>query len=390
MHLKKIVAVICLLAWVFSQPVLAGEQLVSVEYVVLENSGGTISYPRLIRHPDQVVMDTVNQAVVSLAQINGHIGTLSTLEGGEPGGLTLTSKAKVYAAPEGADVLTVLVEASGKMPTGRPGVQVTPMMFDLENGALIASEDIFADVALAQDAIDSYLEDYILDELSDYLDASMLTPVPLDSVLADDVGLTFYYPVDDILFLSGKPAAVQFHYHEIRDLLDLSPGSLLSRMGIGEAAFLPSLESAGMIKAACAEGVLPGVPAKLGDDLAALIEQYKMPIDSEAFPGANKYQLEDAAFRKTWLVSSGDEDTGCVEGIVSCRINLFGLITGITPRETCLAVLGEGTALPLDEASAALYGFAPGTLDLYIVGSHQLALNHDEQQVLASVWLSMP
>lgn len=360
---------------------------IGVELVEIAENGGRIAYPQLIHHPDQRVQDAINRAIMERARIAEHAATLSTLTAGGTG-LAVTAQAALYPASGAPCVLTVLVEARGRMPNGRPGVSAEPMMFRLDDGQSIAGDALFADRTRAQEAIDAYIEQTIVPELSTYLDPFLLTPAPLDRVAADAIGITLYYPAEDFVTLSGRGVAVHLAYQEIMDIWDFKPGGALAMMGITENTLAVQPDSAQAIRRAAEDGALPGIPARLGDAMEPLAEQYGEPIDPEYFPNGDKHQLEGAAFRSAWVVSQQGVTGAVITGIVSHRLPLFGLVPGRSVRAECEELLGAAhTALPLDAGAAAAYGFPEGTLTTYSFNGNNLHFAYGQDDVLAAIWL---
>jgi hypothetical protein len=186
---------------VSAQPTPAIEIEVRMEEIT--RNGGTLSYPQII-HPDAAVQDAINNTILEKGRIADHTATLATLtEGGT--GLTVTSQAALYPETGVPSVLAVLIEAHGRMPAGRPGSMMEPMMFRLSDGALISGESVFLDRNAAQEAIDTYIEEHIEPDLSVYLDPFMLTPAPLERLVADQTGVTIYYPAEEF---TSCPAVV--------------------------------------------------------------------------------------------------------------------------------------------------------------------------------------
>ena len=222
------------------------------------------------------------------------------------------------------------------------------------------------------------------DELSNYLDLSALKPFPLGRLMVDEAGIRFFYPENSLTWLSGRPASMRFLFHEMLDILNLEEGSFLYNLGI--TRLLEPDEDAGSTAAEAAKnGGLPGLEVRLGDKLEDAISRHKLLHDPEGFADGEQYQLEDDRFRGTLLISYNDET---VDALLSKRMNLAGLITGLTQQETGRQALGEPVAsLALGEEAAQLYGLPPGTMDIYPHENTELRLAYGEDKVLVAVWL---
>lgn len=369
-----------------SEPTPAVE--ITVEMVELSENGGTIAYPQVRNHPDPEVQDLMNRTIIKQGRITEHAATLATLAGGATG-LTVTSDAKLTKASGVPSALTVVVYARGRMPGGRPGVETEPMMFRLSDGALIAGASIFADRDAAQEAIDAYIEESIAPDQSVYLDPFLLTPAPIDRLIADEHGITLYYPSEEFVTLSGRSVELHLNYHEVPDIWDFSPDGSLAFLGAVQDAWSIQPESANAIALAVQDGAVPGIPAALGQPVIELALRYGESLDPEYFPLGEKHQLEAAAFRKAWVISDGTEDGGMVTGIISLRDSFFGLIPGITPREDCEELLGApDSSVPLDAGTAEAYGLPEGQLLAYMYAGNSLLLAFGSDGLLSAVWLS--
>ncbi len=356
--------------------------------VELSENGGTISYPQLVNHPDPAVQDLINRTIMQEGRIAEHAATLSTLADGSTG-LTVHSTALLAPASGVPAVLTVVIDARGRMPGGRPGVATEAMMFSLSDGAQISGASVFADRNAAQEAIDAFMEEHIVPELSVYLDPFMLTPAPIDRLVADRYGITLYYPSEDFATLSGRSVAVQINYHEVPDIWDFTPEGTLSLLGVTETAWAIQPDSADAIAQTVQDGLLPGLPVQLGEAVVDLAERYGESLDPEYFPVGEKHHLEAAPFRSAWVIADGsDDDGGAVTGIVSLRNGFYGLIPGTTARAACEELLGApSSAIPLDAGTAEAYGFPEGQLLTYTYGTNSLMLAFGADELLTAVWL---
>lgn len=384
--LLVVLSLLLLMPTALSEPTPAVE--ITVEMVELSENGGTISYPQVKNHPDPAVQDLINRTVMQQGRIAEHAATLSTLAGGATG-LTVTSQAHLTQVAGVPSALTVVVDARGRMPGGRPGVWTEPMMFRLSDGEIIAGASIFLNRDQAQEAIDAYILDHIVPELSVYLDPFLLTPAPIDRLTADVNGITLYYPSEDFATLSGRSVAICLTYFEVPDIWDFSPEGTLALLGATPDAWAIQPNSAQAIAAAVQKGMVPGIPAVLGDRVTDLIEQFGESLDPEYFPLGEKHQLEAAPFRKAWVISDEAGEDSVVTGIVSLRNSFFGLIPGRTQRSEGEELLGApASSVPLDAGTAEAYGLPEGQLLTYQYGENSLLLAYGQDDLLTAVWLS--
>lgn len=356
---------------------------VRIDAVVVEQGDNRVSYPRISGLDNAFVQDSVNARILQQAQ--PHLDTLAALAAGLGGSLQARYEAWLMPSATGHDLLGILLNAQGKLPTGRSGHLLVPMAFDLANAQEIGAEGFFLDAAQAQGALEAMTEDAFSETLSNYLDVSAMTPLPITRAVPTEEGLLFCYPEGGMTWLSGRAASVFYLYHELAPLLDLSEGSLLDGAGVS-GKLKASSESGRLIAQAAEAGRLPGLDAAIGGELDALTEAHRLLYDPEGFPGGEKIQLEDDRYRGTALLTT---DGGTVSGLLSRRMNLFGLITGSTTREEARLVLGApaGT-LPLDAAAAELYGLRTGEMDSYRFGSNDLRLAYNQDGTLGAVWLN--
>ncbi|HSK69632.1 MAG TPA: hypothetical protein VLA21_10265 [Candidatus Limnocylindria bacterium] len=378
-RLFTIPLIICLLLL----PAFGAFAEVRVDLAREEYGESFVAYPVISGMANAFVQDSANAAIRSAVQ--PHLDTLALLRSGAPGTVKATAAYELLPSSDGHDVLSVLIEHSGRLPGGRTGHGYIPLMLDLANGQPVPAQALFGDMGKARDALDHLGEQALEEALSNYLDIYDFLPVPMESVRADGEGLTFFYPAGGPVWLSGRAASVRFLWHELEGALDVGEGSLLRGLGIPEK-LAPAPETPERVREAVESGMLPGLDVRLGDSVGMLEERYGLLFDPEGFPGGTAYYLEDDRFRETALVSRDEEQ---VSGILAARLNLFGLITGRTAREEVRQVLGEpDAAYPLDASEARAYGLAAGETDTYRYGTNELRMHYDEAGVLSAVWLS--
>ena len=335
-------------------------------------------------YADTSVADKVNQAIRQAAQ--PYLDSLTVLDSGVAGSLKSSMHSWMFKSGNGHDLLSVLLTAEGRMPSGRTGFVQLPMMFDLSDGSTVEQDKLFTDPEAARAWIEQNLEDIFAQDLSNYLDLEALTPAPMDRLLLTDTGLSLYYPEGSLSWLSGRSASISYLLHELQPLLNLEEGSFLHALGF-QNRLNTTDETAQLVETSAKEGRLPGLAVSLGEELNKVIEAHRLLHDPEGFPEGQKYQLEDDAYRGT-LILSRDEQT--VSGILSRRCNLFGLITGQTTGEQAEAALGQPfVSLPLSQAAAALYGQQEGRMSTYLFEQHELRLLFDSLDILQAIWLNI-
>ncbi len=353
-----------------------------IELEITEFNDSKVEIPQLKGMDNSFVENTVNEAINAAAA--EHLNTLSVLQAGTSGQLTVNGKYTVMTSLDGHDLLSVLLTAFGRMPTGRPGHQQIPLSFDLANGQPVTAEQIFKDLAAAQTWFEVKVAEIYEETLSNYLDIEDLKPFPLERFLIDETGLTFYYPDNTLTWLSGKTASIHFLYHEILDQLKIEESSFLGNLGVLER-LKPNEQSQTRIKDIIKDGRLPGFDIRLGEKMLDIQEQFGLLYDPEGFAEGESIQLEDDRYRETLLIAYGD---GLLDGILSKRMNLFGLITGLSTQDQAQSVLGEPfTSLDMTQTAAALYKLPVGIMDVYQIEEAELRMYYQEDRVLYAVWI---
>lgn len=353
-----------------------------IELEITQFNDSKVEIPQLKGMDNSFVENTVNEAINAAAA--EHLNTLSVLQAGTSGQLTVNGKYTVMTSLDGHDLLSVLLTAFGRMPTGRPGHQQIPLSFDLANGQPVTAEQIFKDLAAAQTWFEVKVAEIYEETLSNYLDIEDLKPFPLERFLIDETGLTFYYPDNTLTWLSGKTASIHFLYHEILDQLKIEESSFLGNLGVLER-LKPNEQSQTRIKDIIKDGRLPGFDIRLGEKMLDIQEQFGLLYDPEGFAEGESIQLEDDRYRETLLIAYGD---GLLDGILSKRMNLFGLITGLSTQDQAQSVLGEPfTSLDMTQTAAALYKLPVGIMDVYQIEEAELRMYYQEDRVLYAVWI---
>jgi len=361
------------------------EDSVSITEVSTENGENYVRYPQLEGMRNPAVQQTINDDIVNLANIAQRLITLSTLQAT---GATLQVGNTTYLYNQ---LLSVVISAKGMMETLRNGHAYTALAYDLNTGQRLQLSDLFSDV----DAAVAWMEDQLLsgyaDELSSYLEYAELAPLPVDCFSFDENGITFWYPYKQFALLSGYSGAAQFQYGELQAFLIADAGSVPSRLG----ALVPQYTDAQIlenIQNTAAEGTLPYTSIHLGDSISGLIAQYRLVRTPDQYPGGRYFQLEAPQFRQVLVLSdalTNSYESSVVEGILSTRMNLYGIQTGVTARARWHQILGEPAAtVDLDSSIAADYGLPAGTADYYTISDRQLMLYADTSGILYAVRLT--
>ncbi len=359
---------------------------VHVEYISKQTETSSLTYPSLQGLANTFVQDTINSKIVEKGNIALHEITMTSPAQQGATGINVTSEAYLLTAEGAPAVLSLAIRAEGKMPNGRLGYTVTPMMFSLLDGSELSSESLWVNKEDAQQYLDNWVEEQSQKDIFTYSDILDAVPVPTDQVMLTETGIVLFYPPDTFTFLSGRSGAFSFYFYELKDILQSEEGTLLSTLDTFQQA--KAQENSGeIIREECTRGNLPGIPDVMGKSIKELITQYKELTDSEAFVTGDRYILEDAAFRDVSLVVPFESEQ--VAGILTHRINLYGLTTGTSDSAACVAVLGQpDTSLSLDEDTAARYAMPTGTASFYTMGEYRLMLGFDQRDILQSVYLS--
>ena len=143
----------------------------------------------------------------------------------------------------GEDLLICMVSAEGALETTRPTHVRTGSNIDLRDGHEITAGELFT------------------------LQNSEITPMP-ETFVIEPAGLRLLYPINQLSTLSDRAGDIRIGWYRLREVLDLSEGSILSRLGAEEMIEL-SPESAEKLRNFTAEGSLPGIPAAYSCDISS-------------------------------------------------------------------------------------------------------------------------
>lgn len=331
------------------------------------------------------VAEKINQAILETAHIQEYEQLLSTVaEGGV--GLSVETRAMATDSfyQEGTGYLALLVEAKGKMLQGPPSHRYYPMVFDVQTGERVTFDQLFADPEGAKAYIEQYLTDVVEPQLSTYLENSQLFPVPYESFGFSGEGhLILYYPHDQLSFLSGTSGAVAFRYSELWDYLDTSEAGIALQMvqtGSHHRQYADSREPAEMRE--LLQEYLPGLKGlelsapSLGTAMELIQRDYALTTDSGFYPGGAYYETETPELLGTYLIT--DEAESYVSGLLTSRVDMYGIETGKTTLSEAKRLLGEPAAeTAVDGEMAEQYLVCPGTAARYVFTSEQ-AINLGE------------
>jgi len=381
--MRTILAWLMMLVMLFALPAAAEDTALTIEPQRFELADNLVSYPKVTGLDDAALEEKINQQLVSALGVDDYLARVALL---------LSSPVKMQADYQAAvygDVLCVTMEAAGAVVNNRSTHVWTAINIDLTTGEPIALDALFMDPEAAREAITDDLDYTVAPELSAHLSAGALTPIP-ETFALSPTGLTLYYPIDQLATLSDKAGAVNIHFSEIAEYLDLSEGSVLDRLGAPQHLTLTE-NSRTALEDSLSRGMLGVIPLTIGEAVQALTDAHGLLIDPDLYEGGRMFQLEGAAYRKAFLLTDAlteDWDTSVVQGIRADRLNYLGLCTGRTEREEWLAALGEPeTTLAVDETGAEKWRIVPGRSDYYTFGPYRLRLHADENGVLSSVFL---
>lgn len=344
-----------------------------------------VYYPQVTGMEDETLQEAVNAA---LLQATGAEALLTRLP------LIMHSAVPLqadYACEVMGDVLSVAVKASGLVESDRATQVWYTANIDLTTGETITLENLFTDAEAARLALTDYLEWELAPELSAHLRNSQLTPLP-ETFGLSPTGLTLYYPMEQLCTLSDNAGTVNVQWCELLEHLQLGEGSILRRMG-AEAMITLDESSTEAIRQAVESGALPGIPAQLGASVQEAVTAYGLLIDPDLYENGRLMQLEDGAFRDVYLLTDSLTDSwehSVIQGIRADRINLFGLMTGVTTQEQWREALGEpDSTVAVDADKAESNRIVPGSSDYYNYEGAQLRLHANEEGLLESLFISL-
>ena len=318
-------------------------------------------------HPLAPVIDSINRRILEKAQIPAYLQMLPAITEGSTGLQVDYECAYPQWFPD-AHYVSFLISAQGKMLSGRPSQVYYPMTFDLLTGEEVTFEQLFTDPDGAKDWIETYMQDEIAPTLSNYLENADLLPVPYDRFFLDGQGnIVIVYENKQLSFLSGFSGAVAFRYSELWDYLDTSETGVPMQVmwhpnKYPFDAHLGEKNSEWLFNDAL-YGL--GVGLYLNDPLEHVLDTFRSTTDSMSYPGGACYEVEEAVLRGTLILT--DESEEIVTGILTSRVDHFGIETGKTALDDAIRLLAEDplACLPISESAAELYRVCPGTAAIY-------------------------
>ena len=339
-----------------------------------EGAGGSyVRYPELVTDDPawQASVAKINQSIQERAGIPAYLQLLSTVTEGsaglrmdyEIGALHGTGNGTGLSL--GSPYLSILFSAEGKMLRGRPSQVYYPMTFDLRTGESVSFDELFADPDAAKALLESLLETDVEPTLSTYLENNQLFPVPFDRFFLDGFGhLTIVYENSQLSFLSGFSGSVSFRTSELVPPLAFSNEEI-------QGYFDPMLTLDPAERRSVAWQMAHSLPIaahrtiSLGDELEKTLADFRSTTDSGYYPGGAYYEVEDAIYRGTLILTDETEQT--VTGLLTSRADLMDIQTGKTPLTEAEAFLNREPTLrmEMDESLAELYQVCPGTASIY-------------------------
>ena len=336
-----------------------------------------IVYPKFVAKDPALApaVDKINQSILDTASIPAYLQLLPTVQ---PGGTGLvvnyTYVASTGAYASGKCYLSLLIEAKGKMLKGPPSQVYYPMVFQVESGTRVTFDQVFSDPEGAKAYIEQYLTNVVEPTLSTYLENNQLFPVPYESFAFSGEGhITFYNPHDQHSVLSGTSGAISFRYSELWDYLDTSENGVAMQLLQSGDPLIQYTENRDhtefqeFMDRWCKLGELPGLyqhAPSLGTSMDQVAQRYAITTDSGFYPGGAYLETETPELRGTYLLT--DENESYIFGILTGRVDMFGIETGKTTAVEAKALLGAPVGeFSLDEAAAQMYLVCPGTAAVY-------------------------
>jgi len=344
----------------------------------------SIHYPAITGTEDAALEEQINEQIQQDNRIREYLARAAQLISG--GSL----KTEWTGEITGEDLFSCTVSAGGALETTRTTHALTGSNIDLQDGHEITLQELFTDETEARETIESYLEEEVAPDMSAHLQNSEVTPMP-EVFVIEPVGLRLLYPVEKLSTLNDRAGEIRIGWYRIRNVLDLSEGSILNRLGAEEMITL-SPESAEKLKGAAAEGRLPGIPAAMGEHMQELTDRYHLLTDPDGYEGGRMFALEGGDFRKIYLLTddlSRDWENSTVQGIRMDEGCAWGLCVGETKREAWLDTMGEpDSAAEISDEKAEANRIVPGRCDYYSCGEYRLQLYSDEDGTLVSIVLT--
>ena len=231
------------------------------------------------------------------------------------------------------------------------GLRFYALVYDIEEEAFVTWDDLFLDGDAAADRIVEMAMEATYQNA--YAENNQLTPVPRDNFRVQEGVLTVYYPADQHSYFSGRAGAVSFYAYELAGLLKenvpLNTGAIYGAVQTKQDVF--------------AQGALPEPLGswKIGGAMADAADVLGLVDVPDLTYEFSVYRFEAPEMRGIALLSGTTEDrvqTATIGGIYAERMDLGGLITGISTRVECIEALGEPD-LEMEIATADAYSLRP-------------------------------
>ncbi|MBR2824532.1 MAG: hypothetical protein IKE24_12720 [Clostridia bacterium] len=353
----------------------------------------SVAYPFMTEDApvEESLLKQINDRILEDGKVTEYVSRVSQLISG--GSMNVSWRGTVLG-----QVFSFELLAEGAVETAKPSSVWRTGNIDLRDGSEIIWEDLFSDQDRVREVIEAYLEEEVAPELSAHLMNSQLIPLP-DLFRVHERGLILFYPIDQLSTLSDRAGAVLIPWDRVAPYLNLEEGSPAEMMGL--ASRLPWQEDVpeesiaalkASIAAAVSAGTFPGIPAKLGDSMQDLTDEWHLLIDPDVYALGRFFSLEGAEFRNVFLMTdylTEGWENSLVDGIRVDTGSLYGLTVGTTKRETWRKVLGEPDhVVEMDAEQAEAYRTVPGFRDYYVFGEHRLQLHADGEGVLQSLILA--
>jgi len=352
---------------------------VRLENAGLELMGHRVAYPRLAGMEDEALQALINRRIEEAAGAAEWTARLS-------GALTLENKLQCgWSAEILGSVLSCVFTRTGPLRTARYEEEASSLLVSLTTGEAYTLGSLFAEAESGAEALNEALWE-IAATLSPMLPAADLSPAPEAFALTQG-GVVLYYPSERFQTLAGHAGRLRLSFAELGPaLLDTSADGVLAISGL-----VPEREeAAALIAQAVEKGMLPGVPAALGDPVAELTAAYGLAIDPDYYDGGRYVTLEDGLFHGVLVMTDRlyekDLSQSLVNGLRADAFSLWGLHTGLTAVAQWRELLGEPDATAqVTPAQAEAMRLAPGQSDYYHFGGHTLRLHADEEGVLRTI-----
>jgi hypothetical protein len=207
--------------------------------------------------------------------------------------------------------------------------------------------------------------------------------MPQAAYSVDARGVTVYYPAAQYRLLSGVSGAFTFLFYQLEPFMKQDPlcDQLLAQRPAPE-------DPAEQVRRDIAEGELPAVPARLGQQIEPLLAQYRPLIDPDYTLDGPLYQFESPLMQGVRLISptypEEEDSLGPVIAVRASLIDLYGLRPGSSTLEDAVALLGDPDEITtLDDEAASDMLLTPGQSYWYRSGDNRLELHADSTGLIA-------